>query len=872
MSAKSQRVNLSALYDKLKTPHNGQMLVEKIRHGEPVRRVAGKRSNVTVRFASRKMGLTIYCESRTVEYPFALLCEFDPDVIEFWDQPYVLKLTYRSKRGKRCGHTHTVDFLIITKDGIFFVECKTESELIKQEEANPGRYYRDENGQWRCPPGETAAAEYGLGYRVHSAASVDPRFVRNTEFIYDYIHGEPVEELNPIIEEIAVHIQDVRYQRLDRLLEQFENHDAVYWAIAKQHVYFNFHNDLLIRHENAFVYADHSYYQAIKSFSTSASKICNSSIRIEAGSTILWDKQPWQVLNIGNGDYTLQQGAKLLSTLSEQQISELVRDGKIKVTGASQQLTSPALARLLKASSEDLRVANSRLEMVAKYRTEACPNTSARTLRYWEKQAKDGEQCTGNRFFGLIPKISERGNRTIKLRPGQLEPLQKSIEEHFLTSTSRNCKAAYNNYVAQYEEDGTPLVTYQTYWKWCKTIDDKLRTLAREGKKSAYQLGADHASNSDLPSHGDRAFEVAHIDHTPIEIELISEITGEPLGHAWFTLMIDAFSRVVLSHFLTFEKPSVRSLMMVLRDCVRRHGRLPRNIVVDRGAEFGSIYFEAFCAMYGVNIFNRPPAEPRFGAPMERGFGTTQTAFVHDLVGNTKNLHLGRSLSSSHLPIKSAVWTPTAFNERLEDWLYSVYPHLPHHGIIEHPANRFERSFATSGAREHTFIRFDPIFILSTLPSVDTGTRMLRRGSITFNHMPYTCSEAIGAKCNGTKIEVRYDPYNALYIYAYVDDQWLRFKNSWSLLREYSERDITLVHMEVMARANRSNKEYRDVPTLLRKFVRDNRQREQILLSQRNVNQMPKTPMAETHDDAPVSSAMERDSMHHQTTVEFFDL
>jgi transposase InsO family protein len=778
---------------------------------------------------------------------------------------------YRSPLGKRCGHYHTPDFLVIAEDGIAFVECKTESELIKLEVANPGRYYRDENGHWRCPPGEAAAAEYGLGYRVHSAASVDTRFVRNTEFIYDYIHGEPAEELLPTIEEIADHIQQTRFERLDRLHEKFPDSDAIYWAIAQQAVYFNFHTDLLARPENAFVYADRTYDQAIKCFSTSAPKVCNSAIRIKAGSEILWDNQPWQVLNVGNGEYTLRQREKLLATLTEQQIGELVRDGKIKIAGVSQP-SSPALAHLLKASPQDLKTANSRVAEIDKYRTGICTNVPDRTLRYWQKKANDAEQCFGNRYLGLISKIPSRGNRTIKILANQIEPLQKSIEEHYLTITSRSYKAAFNNYVTQNEESGIPLVSYPTYRNWCKAITDKVRVLKREGKKSAYQLGPDHKSDSDFPPHGDRAFEVAHIDHTPPEIELISEITGESLGLAWLTLLIDAFSRVVLGHFLTFEKPSVRSLMMVLRDCVRRHGRLPRNIVVDRGAEFGSIYFEAFCAMYGVNIFNRPPAEPRFGAPVERNFGSTQTVLVHDLVGNTKNLHLGRSLSASHHPIKDAVWTPDAFNERLEDWLYSVYPHLPHTGVIEHPADRFERSLAASGAREHTFIRFDQMFILSTLPSPETGTRVLRRGSITLNHMPYTAAEAISARCDGSKVEVRYDPYNALYIYAYVDDRWLRFKNSWSLLREYSERDITLVHMEVMARAHRTNKEYREVPDLLRRFVRDNRQREQVLLSQRNINQMPKVSVEVDCDELDDISVIERDTANIQTTVEFITL
>ena len=43
-------------------------VVEKIRSSRPARRVGSGRGNVPVRFASRKMGMIIQAESRTVEF------------------------------------------------------------------------------------------------------------------------------------------------------------------------------------------------------------------------------------------------------------------------------------------------------------------------------------------------------------------------------------------------------------------------------------------------------------------------------------------------------------------------------------------------------------------------------------------------------------------------------------------------------------------------------------------------------------------------------------------------------------------------------------------------------------------------------------
>jgi len=82
------------------------------------------------------------------------------------------------------------------------------------------------------------------------------------------------------------------------------------------------------------------------------------------------------------------------------------------------------------------------------------------------------------------------------------------------------------------------------------------------------------------PRHSDRPFEIAHLDHTELDIELVSSLTGSNLGRPWATFLTDAFSRRLLAFALTFDPPSYRSCMMVLRECVRRHNRLPQILVV----------------------------------------------------------------------------------------------------------------------------------------------------------------------------------------------------------------------------------------------------------------------------------------------------
>jgi len=131
------------------------------------------------------------------------------------------------------------------------------------------------------------------------------------------------------------------------------------------------------------------------------------------------------------------------------------------------------------------------------------------------------------------------------------------------------------------------------------------------------------------PRHGDRPYEICHLDHTQLDIELVGSRTGRNLGRPWATFLSDAFSRRLLAVCLTFDPPSYRSCMLALRECVRRYERLPEAIVVDGGPEFESVYFETLLARYGCTKKTRPGGRPRFGSVCERLFGTTNTRFVH---------------------------------------------------------------------------------------------------------------------------------------------------------------------------------------------------------------------------------------------------
>ena len=151
---------------RLSLSQEARQAVERVRSAGPTRRVGGGRENVSGRYPSRKMGVTIQFESHRVELAFVYEMEHDPDVLEYYDQAPSILLDYESVNEKRLAVMHTPDYFVIHRDSAGWQECKHERELEKLAEKSPNRYCRNEDGRWLCPPGEAHATRFGLYYRL----------------------------------------------------------------------------------------------------------------------------------------------------------------------------------------------------------------------------------------------------------------------------------------------------------------------------------------------------------------------------------------------------------------------------------------------------------------------------------------------------------------------------------------------------------------------------------------------------------------------------------------------------------------------------------------------------------------------------------
>src|SRR6266511_659850 len=107
--------DLGIWYRRLGLSEASRSVIDQIRSAPPSRRVGGGRQNVSGRYPSRKMGITIQFESHRVELAGIYEMEHDAGVLEFYDQPIQIKLNYEVPGGKHLDVLHTPDFFVIRK-------------------------------------------------------------------------------------------------------------------------------------------------------------------------------------------------------------------------------------------------------------------------------------------------------------------------------------------------------------------------------------------------------------------------------------------------------------------------------------------------------------------------------------------------------------------------------------------------------------------------------------------------------------------------------------------------------------------------------------------------------------------------------------
>jgi putative transposase len=230
------------------------------------------------------------------------------------------------------------------------------------------------------------------------------------------------------------------------------------------------------------------------------------------------------------------------------------------------------VAHVLHTANERFRLVSAYLERDQEQLAQA--SVTKRTIRRWTQAFQEAQASCGSGYIGLLPNTSRRGNRQPKAPENSRTLLEAYIANHYETSRSAPAWEVYLAYPRECEARNILPLSDRTFYRYIKQRAGYEQTRKRQGAKAAYKSEPWHWELSHTtPRHGNRPFAVVHIDHTELDVMLVSSVTGRPLGKPWVMFLVDAYSRRLLAVYLTFDQPGYRSCMMTLRICVQSAGK-----------------------------------------------------------------------------------------------------------------------------------------------------------------------------------------------------------------------------------------------------------------------------------------------------------
>lgn len=416
----------------------------------------------------------------------------------------------------------------------------------------------------------------------------------------------------------------------------------------------------------------------------------------------------------------------------------------------------------------------------------------SRSVFRWKSLIKQGQKNGLSPFQSLISRRYLSGNRRGRVNARVKTFLESHVAENHVKSQG---KSTYRCYIT-YRVDATehhpdfPPISWETYRSHIKKLPAGLVAQGRGGQRAANKdaLPSDPAERHLKP---DLPWRMAAIDHYLADIYLIyfSDDGVVWVMRPWLTAMIDLFSGEVLGFAVSFQSPSRTADCKVIRDCVRRHGKLPAEIIVDRGSDFKSVYFASLMAHLGCIYSLRPSGNPKYGSEIEGLFGEFKKQWLSQRRGNLADYKEARSVDGKVHPKKSAVLTPFDFYREFEAFC-NWCSHKPR-GISEQSG--FDR-FNLVG-NEFSFVaipvELNDEFLLATAVETTDYTIDFQRG-IHVGSLFYWSPKLSLLRGKKQSTEVRPDPENPHLIYARINNTWevclSSHANRYSALDPISQR------------------------------------------------------------------------------------
>lgn len=696
----------------------------------PARKVGRKRRRNLILDVPIKSipGVVLQAESMTGEFNFLVELDRRCDLLAIFDQPTTIRVCITDTIGRRTRTTYTADYLVVDQQRVCAYEIKADSELERLIGERPEDWIIDQHGYHYLP-----ASKY----------------------------------FKPMgIEHVIVPISSLSSLRADnlRLLTSArEAPDSKKYRKTRQGI-----RDLL-GHE--------------------------STMRLSDVLERIGERDETPALQLLDAEEIFADLDRVtLSDPSSVWISTSLELAKI-----AQESTS-GLANLLRTSPVDTNdVINPRYELEVATRLAIIQGTtrtnskgqevSERTIRRYNKSFRESDGDPRS----LVPLWSNCGNSDPLIGTVHLSFLEASIRAGKGDNNDMSINSRFNAYETEFPEakreleffDDRPVCrsTFYTYWD---RIPLRNEDSFNKGGRRLENQQADSFDPATKTIIATRPFAVAHIDHWKTDLHIVvGYISGAKITkRAWLTAMVDAFTGEVLALWLSFSDPCKKSCTMVIRDCARRHGRLPEMIIVDGGSDFRSNHFFVMLATLKVVRCERPPEDPRFGQQVERLFKDFKDRFARGLPGFGISIERSRAVSAAFKAAKSSSLTLLEAFEAMEAFAFRGYNNSLKPGETSSRyaiRQRAERSYPHGGRK----VTWDMKFLIATsIESPDDHYKLWTGRGIHVYDKWYSSPRLLVYRGYKKDISVRLEPYADSVIYVCIEGKWLECRNSEAPLQQ----------------------------------------------------------------------------------------
>lgn len=404
-------------------------------------------------------------------------------------------------------------------------------------------------------------------------------------------------------------------------------------------------------------------------------------------------------------------------------------------------------------------------------------NVTAMTLYRWIKTYEESEKISS-----LISNKHKRGKKGSRIDPVSNKIIEDVIEELYLTKQRIGFPKIYDTIKAECKKLKITPPHENTVRNRIKEIDPKFALKRRFSAKKANEKYGNF--EGEYPE-GNFPLEVYQIDHTPLDIIVVDEISRKPIGRPYLTLALDVYSRMVAGFYVSLQAPGYFSVSQCLYnaflpkdDFLKKYHvegeweiyGIPSKYAVDNGKDLIGLDMQRVCDEFGMTMVRRPVGRPVYGGQIERILGTINKQ-IHNLPGSTFSTIAEKGEYDS---IKNATFSLEEITQWLTEFIVNKYHNRVHHGIGMTPKQKYR--LGIFGDDEHPGTGLPPI--VENIQSIKIALlpafyRTVQKDGITLDGITYysdvlrTWINREDEQGNKLKFKVKRDPLSIQKLYFF---------------------------------------------------------------------------------------------------------